>query len=519
MSQYENDLIFGKDKTENIVSVEVKDDKVVLFIEKDGVVKKEVRDNQFWLLTNAKASSKQKELPGGQHYKYLAQFKEHSDWMQAKSACKKKNVDYYTMNESKEHYMTYNGVTYFKNMKPSDVSVLFFDIEGTGLTHNKNSKVLVITNVFRNHKGEIFKENFFLDDYASQAEMLEDWCNCVKHYDPSIIAVHNGFGYDLPYLQHVADLCDAKLSLGRNGNDVQFAGYTSQFRKDGSQSYEYHNCWIYGREIIDTMFLMISYDFARKFPSYGLKSIVKHLGMEKKDRVFVDASKMEKYWNERHTNPEMWQKVKEYAIDDAEDLIKLYDVAISSKFYFTQSVSKPLQQMNNSATGSQINNMMVRSYLQEGYSIAKASESVPFEGAISVGFSGLYKNCVRWDAASLYPSIMRQNEIYSKQKDPKKHFIALTNYFALERLENKKKAKETGLKYYKDLEAAQKIGANSLYGFLAAQGLNYNFPEGAAFITEFGRNLLKKMIHWASGKTLEDLKGSIEQDEEVEESE
>jgi DNA polymerase elongation subunit (family B) len=516
MSQYENDLIFGKDKTENIVSVEVKDDKVVLFIEKDGVVKKEVRDNQFWLLTNAKASSKQKELPGGQHYKYLAQFKEHSDWMQAKSACKKKNVDYYTMNESKEHYMAYNGVTYFKNMKPSDVSVLFFDIEGTGLTHNKNSKVLVITNVFRNHKGEIFKENFFLDDYASQAEMLEDWCNCVKHYDPSIIAVHNGFGYDLPYLQHVADLCGAKLSLGRNGNDVQFAGYTSQFRKDGSQSYEYHNCWIYGREIIDTFFLSIKYDFAREFPSYGLKQIIKHIGMEKKDRVFVDASKMEKYWNERKTNPEMWQRVKEYAMDDAEDLIKIYDMMLPSYFYFSQQVSIPLQQIINRATGAQVNNMMVRSYLQKGKSIAKADDREGFTGAISFGIPGLYKNVFKLDVASLYPSIIRQYKIYNKQKDPEANFLNIIETLTLDRLKDKKLAKETGLKYYKDLESSKKIVINSGYGFLGSAGLNYNFPEGASLVTSHGREILNKGVQLVTGKNVEFWKTKEESNEESE---
>ncbi len=514
MSDYSNDLIFGKDKTENVVSVEVKDDVLTIFKEKDGVVSKETRDHKFWLLNSEKRVSRSVKLAGDQHYKYLVQFDDYTSWMKAKTVCKKSGWDYWTVNESKEHALIFNGITYFKGMKPKDVSVLFFDIEGTGLTHNVDSQVLAITNVYRNGKGEIQKVNFFLDEYEdNQADMLLDWCDWVKEVDPSIVVVHNGFGYDLPYLQHVADLHDVRLILGRNSYELQFAPFTSQFRKDGSQSYEYSNCWIYGREIIDSMFLMIGYDIGRNFPSYGLKSIVKHLGMEKPDRTFIDASKIGEYYKNRKNSPDMWNKVKKYAEEDAEDLVKLYDLAVSSKFYFSQSVSKSFQQMVNSATGSQINNMMVRGYLQDNHSVANASESVPYEGAISVGFPGKYKNCVRWDAASLYPSIMRQNQLYSKDKDPKKHFISLTNYFSLERLENKKKAKETGLQYYKDLEGAQKVGANSLYGFLGAKGLNYNYPEGAAFVTEYGRQLLKKMIFWASGKTLEDLKGNLKEDE------
>jgi DNA polymerase elongation subunit (family B) len=250
------------------------------------------------------------------------------------------------------------------------------------------------------------------------------------------------------------------------------------------------------------MFLARKYDIGKKYVSYGLKAIINHEGLEKKDRMFYDAGEI----RHNYENPIEWDKIKAYAIDDADDAMSLFDLMIPSLFYFTQSVSKTFQQMVNSATGSQINNIMVRSYIQDLHSVAKADESVPFEGALSLGIPGQYKNCVRWDAASLYPSIMRQHKLYNIKKDPRMYFIEITNYFALERLKNKKLAKETNMQYYKDLEGSQKVGANSLYGFLGAPGLNYNYPVGAAKITTEGRNLLKRMIYWASGKTIEDLR-------------
>lgn len=504
MTDYSNKLIFGKDKTENIVSIEVDDNVMYLFTEKDGVVKKEVRPHKFWLLTDKPYVSRAKKLTGEQHYKYITYFDDHKSWMKAKSISKKLDHDYWCVNESKEHALLPNGITYFKGMNPQDVSVLFFDIEGTGLVHNSDSKVLAITNVYRNGKGEIQKENFFLDDYNdNQADMLLDWCDWVKSVDPSIVAVHNGFGYDLPYLQHVAELNDIELRLGRNNYTIQFAPYPSDFRKDGSQTYEYTNCWINGREIVDTFFLSIKYDIAREFPSYGLKSIVKHLGLEKADRSFVDASKIGQYYRDRKTNPEMWLKVKQYAIEDAEDLIKIYDMMMPSYFYFTQQVSKPLQQIINSATGSQVNNMMVRSYLQEGHSISKADDRVRYVGAISFGIPGLYKNTFKLDVASLYPSIIREYKIYNKKKDPNANFLNIIETLTVDRLKDKKLAKETGNKLYKDLESSKKIVINSGYGFLGATGLNYNYPEGAAKVTEYGREILNKGVLAATGKSAE----------------
>jgi DNA polymerase elongation subunit (family B) len=95
---------------------------------------------------------------------------------------------------------------------------------------------------------------------------------------------------------------------------------------------------------------------------------------------------------------------------------------------------------------------------------------------------------------------MREYKVCCKEKDPEENFIKMTEYFTEERLVNKKLAKETGDRYYDDLQNAQKTVINSGYGFLGAPGLNFNYPEGAAFVTEKGREILKTAIQWATGK-------------------
>lgn len=516
---YQNDLIYGKSKLERVVSVEPKEDHLVIFQEmEDGSVVESEHEATYWFLHHDSISPREVKLEGNQYYKYIAQFDTASTFDAAKKKVFQKRLDIYSIWDKKEQNLVRQGITYFKGMKPNEVSVLSFDIESDGLKKTKNSEIYIITNTFRSATGEILRHSFYLDDYESQGAMLEDWCLFVRDMNPSLMIGHNIYGYDFDYIAHCAKLAGVSLNLGRDGSPLRFADRTSQFRKDGSQSYDYFKAYIYGREIVDTMFLSFKYDIGRAFPSYGLKPIIKHLGLEKPGRTFIDASKIKKYYYEREVNPEIWEKTKLYAEEDSDDALKLYDLMSPSFFYFTQSVSKTYQEINTGATGSQMNNIMVRAYLQNGYSVAKTTEAEHFEGAISFGVPGVYKNAFKVDVASLYPSIIREYGIYNKYKDPLGYFKQIVDHFALERLKNKKLAKETEdpvlKKYYTDLQESQKIGANSLYGFLGAQGLNYNYPFGAAEVTRIGREVLSKSVLFATGKDIEYWRSLGKDDEE-----
>lgn len=497
--QYNNDLIYGIDKTERIVSIEHDDENVIVFIQnKDGTVTKKLVPAIFWFLTDERISSKQFELNGNQHYKYMAMFHNQKQRDEIVQKAKKDGTDFYRIFDAKEQSLVVQGMTYYKGLQPKEVSILSFDIEATTLIHSKESKVLIISNTFRNHKGDITRKLFAYDDFNSEADMIQSWCQWVRQVDPSIICGHNIYGYDIPYLNYCAKQSGINLNLGRDKSEIQFDRWDSGFRKDSSQDIEFRNCHIYGREIVDTMFLAYKYDIGRQFESYGLKPIIKHLGLEKVGRTFIDAGDIRNLYKD----PKMWKLIKQYAEEDADDSLTLFDKMVPAQFYFTQTVSKSFQAMINGATGSQMNNIMVRSYLQQEHSIAKASEASRFEGAVSFGIPGIYRNAFKQDVVSLYPSIMRQYKIYNKQKDPLQHFSKLVDYFLLERIKNKKLAKETGEQYYTDLQESQKVGANSLYGFMGAPGLNYNSPEDAALVTKHGRDVLTKAVFFATNKDI-----------------
>ena len=473
-------FIYGKHPLTGVVGIEVADNGEVEIYTKDGIL----YENTIYYILVSEPLDNTTELKGDLHYKYAIKFDNRQDFQAKIGEFKALGVDYHAIYNPAEMFMLRHGYTYYKGMKPENLDILSFDIETTSLSP-ENGKVLLITNTYR-CGNRVERLLFSYDDYNSQKEMIYAWCAFVREIDPDVIVGHNIFNFDLPYLKSIA----GKLPIGRDESSAKFARYTSKFRKDGSQSYDYQNVTVYGREIIDTFHLSIKYDVARNYPSYKLKEIVKYEGLEKADRQHYDASKIRLVYE----NTAEWNKIKKYAEEDADDALALFDLMIPSFFYYTQSLPKTLQQVINGASGAQVDSFMKRAYLQEGHSLPLSSRADGFEGAISFGNPGLYKNVFKVDVASLYPSIILSKEIYDNEKDPKKYFLQMVRYFTDERLNNKRLAKETGDRYYRDLEQSQKIFIDSAYGFMGANGLLFNSPHNAKLVTRTGREILTEGI-------------------------
>lgn len=496
-----NKLINGKNNLEGILSIEDNKDGTVTIFQQDelGNINKLQILNDYWILTDSPTDEFCQELKGNGYYKYKNLFTLKDDFEYAKKHFRKFGDRAYFINDPKEAFMVANGHSYYKGLKHNEISSLSFDIETTTLNHTSDAKVLIISNTFRDNKGNKERRIFCYDEYKTDKDFLEAWCSWVCKKNPAIIVGHNICIFDLPYLNFIARRCGIELTLGCEGKPIKFNRYPSKFRKDQSQFIDYNKCYIFGREIVDTFFLSIKYDVVnKKYESYGLKQIIKAEGLEIVDRQFYDASLIRKNYKIK----EEWIKIKAYALHDADDALALWDLQGPSSFYWAQSVPKSLQEIVCGATGSQLNSILVRAYLQDGHSLPKSTPVRHFQGAISVGEPNIWRNVLKFDISSLYPSIIIQYKIYDKKKDPLGYFLKMVEEFRSQRLENKKKAKETGLQYYKDLEQSQKIGINSAYGLLATMVL-FNSPDNAELVTKYGREILLKSIKWATGKDYE----------------
>jgi DNA polymerase elongation subunit (family B) len=493
-----SDLIFGKDRTKHVVNVTIADDKVNIF-KSDGTC--DVQDYQPFILSNRPSSRRKAEkLKGNQYYKYKTKVS-CEDYQELK---KNWNPSLWTPRSLEEAYMIENGLTHFKDLTPQDLSVLSFDIEATTIDNQDDiAKALIISNTFRDKSGNIEKTLFDIKDFETDKEMIRAWEEFVKKSNPDVLIGHNILGYDLNYLNTRGD----GLYLGRDGSAVEFVEKPLKITHAGLE-YDFTDVKVFGRYVIDTQILSMKYDIGNEFPSYGLKVIEKFLKIIGDDRTEWDFSKNPTR-NYMKWSEELWETFKDYARDDGDSPLAMFDMMIPAFFYLNRSVPKTLQEIVNQRTGSQIDTMMIRSYLQDGYSQPKTSPKKKYKGAISMGIPGVYKNVRKFDVASLYPSIMLEQEIYDKKKDPKRNMLNMLEYFRDERLKNKALAAE-GSKYHDDLQAAQKIVINSMYGFLGTGYLLYNYMDGADAVTARGREILQIAVEWACGHRLVEVVKKIE---------
>lgn len=492
---YDNHLLYGKDGTEKILSLYQGYDKLVGTKEVDGRFVEFFVPFQPFVLA-PKDYGGYAKLEGNLYYNYIKRFNTYAE-AEEYHRTNRRRLDLQWFYDE-EQAMLLNGLTYYKGMKShEEVSVLSFDLETTTLNPtDEDATILLISICYRATSGHKTKYLLSYDRYENgERGMINEFCDIITSLNPSIIIGHNILSFDLPYLLQRSIDTGARFDFGLNRQDVEVARYESKFRKEANQFIHYKKFRIPGREIVDTLFLSMKADIVeRKYTSYGLKNIIAQEGWEAKDRQHYDASQIRYNYKDKTE----WEKIKKYCSQDAEDSLKLFDKFIPPYFFLAQTTPKRLQNIIEGASGSQINSILVRSYLQEGWGIPKAADKVEYQGAISEGNSGIYNNVFKVDVTSLYPSIILQYELYDKQKDPKGNLLKLTKEFTNSRIAYKKLYQETKQEYYNHLQQIGKIGANSIYGFLGAPGLNFNSPSIASFITEKGREVLTNAVDWCN---------------------
>lgn len=515
MSENIDKLLYGKSGLKRVVGLEIEDSNAIAFIQdEDGIVRTECLPHRFWILSNTQIDRKFHKLAGELHYCYGKQYVDRKEWMRDRSIYRNTGEDTYSIYDNVEAMMVKDGITFYRDMKLKEVSLLSFDLETTGLDGKaKDAQVLLISTTFRDIHGQV-NRLFSYDEYENEGQLIGAFCDYVREKNPSLLVGHNIITYDFVYLRDRAAANDASLKLGRNDSEVKFDSYESKLRMDGTRDLLYYNLKVYGREVVDTFMLAISFDVSKSMETYALKPLIKQLGFEKEGRQFYDAANIRK----NYKDPGEWEKIKQYSIDDAEDPLKLFDYMGPLYFNMASMMTKPFSKVLLSASGSKINGMLVRAYLQDGHSIPKADQVRKFQGALSWGQPGIYRNVRKVDAVSLYPSVIIQYSVFDIDKDPKAYLLELVKIFRAKRLEYKKLAVETGDSYWKEMDTTAKGILNSFFGFFGCPGLNFNSFECAEFITATGREILETAITWATSKKFKDLAPEYyEQDSEGQE--
>lgn len=489
-------VLLGKNELPHIVAIEPQGSHAYIYQEYKGEIQESIVSNEYWILSSKKPTGEWKELKGDLYYRYGKKYSNFEEWLREKNLLRRNRFDTFTVNNPDEALMIKDGYTLFKDLSLPEVSSVAFDIESTGLVHDDTSKVLLISCIYRSGIGHIEEKLFAYDNYDSERSMLIDFCDWVREKNPSIILGYNITSYDLPYLNYCMSRYGLGLKLGRNNTDLTFENFERKYRVDGNRELSYHRPKIFGRQIVDVYFLSLKYDIARNYDNYSLKYIIAYEKLQAADRVLYDASQI----RFQYKNPVEWAKIKEYCKGDAMDVLKLYDLMAPTYFLLGQYVPKSFQSIIESATGSQINSIMLRAYLQQGHSLPKADQAYKYDGGLSNGYPGIYKYGWKVDAKSMYPSIIIANKLYNKDKDPYGYMLHLTETMTKQRLYNREMFEKTGERKYEDQSNLSKVVINSIYGFLGASGLLFNWIPGAARVTEEGRKIITHAIEWSKVK-------------------
>ena len=427
-----------------------------------------------------------------------------------------------------EQYLIQKKKRLFKGIEDySDVYRFVFDIETTGL-EPQTSKIILIG--VKDNKGLQKTISAFGED--GEKKCIEEFFKIIKELKPTIIGGYNSASFDWPFILKRAEI------LG-----VDVSGLTSIFTSQGMKEKEgmlklaneiepYTQHVIWGFNIID-----IAHSVRRaqainsEIKSWGLKYITMYLEKEKQNRVYVDGAYISKIYLDNESyyiNPktgkykkigepgtenllqkypgkyEIWtgrKIVEQYLDDDLTETMVVDDSFSQSTFLLSKLVPTTYERIATMGTATLWKIIMLAWSYENNLAIPAKDEKRAITGGLSrllnVGYS---KNIVKFDYASLYPSIQLVYDVFPEcdvmgvQKSMLKYFRNIRIKY--KRLAGELKDKDPVLaEMYDRKQLPIKIFINAYFGSLSAPQV---FPWGdmnmGETITCVGRQCLRMMI-------------------------
>jgi DNA polymerase elongation subunit (family B) len=358
------------------------------------------------------------------------------------------------------------------------------DIETTGV--NETDTIFSIAfNTYKSGELQTLKR-FYLFEYDNdEAKMISAFLDILSKSDIDLLVGYNIFNYDLPMIK--AKEKDDRLRFTDKVN-ISIAYIKSEL-------FQGYNIIVDGKliEVIDAYFLVLKYDVInRSIPNqdHSLKSVAKHFGISKENRLVLGVDEIRKAYEER--NIELLEKYQ------SEDVREVYEVfrKLAPPYYYIRSIipfSLTFFDTFRLSTAAIWQKLLVYYYGSDYADKLTADEKKDFDGGLVFVNKGLYKNVFKVDVTSLYPNIMLNYHICS-YKDKKKIALSLLNEYTNLRIQLKAKAKTTGDKEADLIQNSLKLLVNSLYGFYGTGGFSFNDVRASAMVTAYGRRILKEMI-------------------------
>jgi DNA polymerase, archaea type len=505
-----NEVLFGVDGTEGIVAVEpVGDDRMRLFLRRHG--KLESGDDHFTpfvllteeeLLKGFKGHFHTEPLAPGNDYRFVVLFTRWADCRKAVTYLQKQTgvsasspqAPYLFLSDPVQQHLLLTGKTLFKALPFQDLHRLAVDIEtatapGYAFSNPSRPEDRILSVALMDNRG--YEEVLFGRDLGEK-EMLAALGNRIASLDPDVIEGHNLFNFDLEYITTRARRHRVRLRWGRDGSEPRIR--RSRFTV-AERIIDYTRMEIFGRHVVDTLFLLQYYDVAaRELESYTLKSAARHFGLAGPERTYIEPEKIEWYYDH---DPE---SLKRYNLDDVRETLALSGLLGYPFFLQTRIFPFSYQNIFVRGNATKINALFLREYLRQRASVPRAGEGEEFAGGYTDIFRhGVVSPVISCDVASLYPSILLTYEL-RPATDSRNVFLPLLRDLRTFRLEAKNRARLAGdsheRDYHQALQQTFKVLINSFYGYLGTRLHHFADPHLAGEVTRRGREIIRHMLEW-----------------------
>lgn len=332
------------------------------------------------------------------------------------------------------------------------------------------------------------EDDIYESKYVEERDMLIVFIAWLENNNRNIFILtgHNVFNFDIPYImarcKHHGIHTGFVMKPGWKGRKSEVKNSMWNGRPMEFDNIEHRNF-----NIIDTMHLCgIADKMKATLDGIGLKYVCGPEGYALRgERTDIEGDQI---FNCFINDP---VKFFAYLHDDCLDTEMLINFLLPSTYYLLKYVPRlNLQALVIAGNGQLWNNIISKHYGTRPETDIKTS----FPGGFTGIQSGVYKNCAKFDVASLYPAIMLAMRIHSK-KDYDMYQLKVMSLIRKERLRLKKLGHE-GDKEAQYQQLALKILINSGYGVLGTIGISFNDMDAAAMVTAYGRKILDMMIQF-----------------------
>ncbi|PCI28677.1 hypothetical protein COB55_03625 [Candidatus Wolfebacteria bacterium] len=344
--------------------------------------------------------------------------------------------DIFQLNSPQEQFLIQTGKRLFKGFENyKDIHKLYFDIETTGLSPY-DSKIFLIG--IKDNRG--FQHVIEIDDTPeSELEGIELFFRVIDQLKPSIVCGHNSENFDFHFIIERAKLLGSPLKYAKyptsQGGPIR---RKKSYLKMASDTEEYEQTIMYGYNVMDIAHavrraMAINSDIK----SWGLKYITKFAEKNKKDRMYVEGSKIyeiyrdnKNYRIDRTTNDYTIIKdneyvsptedtitgkeiINQYLLDDLWETEQVDEVYNQSSFLLASLIPTGFSRVSTMGTAVTWKLLMMAYSYEQRISIPNHDKKRNFVGGLTRVFKkGFGQRIFKLDYASLYPSIMIEHNTF-----------------------------------------------------------------------------------------------------------